>query len=79
MLSISRGQIVRQLTTPLEFSCDIFVLHETLDVDGDGGGVGTHQLLQLLALGGKSDCGFTLTKRVNFILLFELFSKMFHE
>lgn len=40
---------------PVQFSSDINVIHEALDVERKVRGVGTHQLLKLLALLVQSD------------------------
>lgn len=68
-----------QINAPLHFSVDVFVVHEALDINGDGSRIGGHLFFQLLALVQKALPGARLSGGVDFIFILEFLSEMFTE
>lgn len=64
---------------PVEFSRDINVIHETLDIKGQVGGVGTHELFKLLTLLEETNQSPGLGLHIQPVLLPKLLTKMVHK
>lgn len=64
---------------PVEFSGDVDVVHEALDVEWQVGAVGAHQLLELLGLLGQAHTGARVGRHVQLVLLAELFGEVLHQ
>lgn len=67
------------VTSPVQFAGNIDVIHETLDAERQVGGVGAHQLLQLLTLLIESHQRSRLGSDVYLVLLPELFAEVRHQ
>jgi len=61
---------------PVHFPGDVDVIHETLDVEGQVGGVGAHQPLELLALLVEADQSPGLGAHVQLVPLGKLLAEM---
>ena len=53
------------LTLPAKFPGNIFVIHETLDIDGKICGIGGHLFFQLFHLGAQTNPGPRITGGIN--------------